>query len=418
MTEPLERLGAEIAEALGAGPDAERLAHQRARVIERGVQGIAMPRRWVALAVPAAAALVAAVAIAILWPRPASRPAPAAPEAMVAGQPVIEGHWLHADRGDPVDVRFSEGSLVTVEPRARLRVARLGPDAVDVSVEDGVVSSRVTPHTGVRWTFFAGPYRVVVVGTRLRVMWEPEPQRLEVSVDEGRVRVFGDQLGDQGVAVSRGQHLEVSAQGARLSTSAAAERGPRDDAGPIDAAAPSPPPPEAGPTRAAEPVAQAAPVPTWRQLAESGRYREAVEAAERVGFEALVASLPAPDLLVLGDAARLSGNPARARLALTAVRERFPGQAPAYLAAFRLGRLAYDRTGDLTEASRWFETVVREAPAGSPQAADARGRLMDALVRSGRRAEARRVAEDYLRLHRGGTYEAAARALVDEEGRQ
>jgi hypothetical protein len=386
-------------------------------LIERAGEQIVVPRRWVARAVPVAVALAAVVLIAILWPRPEPRPAAAAPAALVAGRAVVEGQWLHADGGDPVDVRFSEGSLVSVEPRARLRVARLRPGEVNVSVEAGVASSRITPRTGVRWTFFAGPYRVVVVGTRLRVSWEPESQRLDVSVDEGRVRVLGPQLEDQGFSVSRGQHLEVSAQGVRLSPSAPVKLASRAGPEPVEVGPPAPPAP--GPQEAADRVPPVEPAPalsSWRQLAESGRYREAVEAAEREGFDGLVSSLPASDLLMLGDAARLGGNPTRARLALMAVRERFPGQAPAYQAAFRLGRLTYDRSGDLAEASRWFETVIREAPPGAPQAADARGRLMDALVRGGRRAEARRVAEDYLRLHPDGTYEAAARALVAEEG--
>lgn len=425
MTEPLERLGTDVSEALGEGPDAERLARQRARLVESAGERLAAPRRLVVVALPAAVALAAVVLLAVVWPRPAPHPSAVAPAGLVAGRAVVEGQWLHAAAGEPVDVRFSEGSLVSVEPRARLRVAVLRPEAVDVSVESGVVSSRITPRTGVRWTFLAGPYSVVVVGTRLRVSWEPDAQRLEVGVDEGRVLVLGAQLGEQGLAVSRGQQLVVSAEGARLAPSAPVElASPATpgalEAGPAAAQEPRPQPmAERTPTVEPAPSAPSAPpVPLWKQHAEAGRYREAVEEAERVGFDGLVAGLPAVDLLMLGDAARLSGSAARARQALVSVRRRFPGERPAYQAAFRLGRMSSDRSGDLAEASRWFETVIREAPPGASLVADARGRLMDALVRSGRRDAARRVAEEYLRLHPDGTYEAAARVLLEEEGRR
>lgn len=415
MSDALSRLGREVGEALGDGPPAERLPRQRAALVVEAVARASGKRRggrlWLAL--PALAAAAAIVVLSVYLAPSRGRPAPdPAVVASVEGAVVEPGAYLGGGGDDAVALRFSEGSEVSVEPGARARLARLESHEVHLSVESGALASAIVPRTGVQWTFLAGPYRVIVVGTRLRVEWRADEQRLEVRVTEGRVRVEGAELGASGLAVAAGQRLVAEAGGVHLtddraalaSTEAEGRSSDQDD---------EPAGATASRLRASDRAdggAGEADAP-WRALAERGRYDEAAAAAEAAGFDELTEELGAWDLLLLADAARLGGRPARARAALLALRRRFPGERAAHVAAFRLGRLAWDQERDPAEAARWFQTLLDEAP-GDSTAPDARGRLMEALVRLGRRDEAVGVARDYLRRHPRGAYSAAARALL------
>jgi len=51
------------------------------------------------------------------------------------------------------------------------------------------ILASIRKHTGITWTFVAGPYRVQVVGTRLTIDWDCDRRQLRVAVREGRVKV-------------------------------------------------------------------------------------------------------------------------------------------------------------------------------------------------------------------------------------
>jgi TolA-binding protein len=115
--------------------------------------------------------------------------------------------------------------------------------------------------------------------------------------------------------------------------------------------------------------------------------------------------------LQLGDGARLSGNPARAKQALMRLRNAFPGDSRRAAAAFALGKVAFDQTRSYAEAAEWFSTSIREQPGGS-LSREAAGRLIEARKRSGDEAGARRAAEAYLARYPEGPHADLARALV------
>ena len=171
-----------------------------------------------------------------------------------------------------------------------------------------------------------------------------------------------------------------------------------------------------GPKLAAPPASAAAvaesdtKIGDWKSLARAGRYEEALGAAHREGFDALLAQLNAADLALLADAARLSGDNARARSALLTLRRRFAGSDAASLAGFRLGRLAF-AAGDYPDAARWFRAYLGESRSGA-LADEATGRLIEAQARAGDRPRAEASARDYLRRFPGGPYEALARGLL------
>ncbi|WP_438007618.1 FecR domain-containing protein [Sorangium sp. So ce321] len=171
------------------------------------------------------------------------------------------------------------------------------------------------------------------------------------------------------------------------------------------------PPGHAGAEASLAPLPAAPETPRWRALALDARYKDALAAAEREGFDALCATASAGDLHALGDAARLGGSTARAVQAFTALRRRFPGSPEAASAAFLLGRIAQDQSNDPAGSARWFTRYLTEHPGGA-FAADAAGRLVEAEDRRGDDAGARRAAERYLAAYPNGSHAAYARRLL------
>ena len=149
---------------------------------------------------------------------------------------------------------------------------------------------------------------------------------------------------------------------------------------------------------------------SWRDLANQGKYAEALAAASAAGFDAQCQRASAGELALLGDTARFAGDHAKATRALSTLRRRFPGTAPAAQAAFLLGRLEFDGPGSFQKAADWFRTSLREQPNG-PLAAEARGRFMEALHRAGNDHAARDAAAQYLHDYPSGPYAALAKDI-------
>jgi hypothetical protein len=89
------------------------------------------------------------------------------------------------------------------------------------------------------------------------------------------------------------------------------------------------------------------------------------------------------------------------------VRQRFAGSDAARTAAFLLGRMS---EGSPASAITWYDTYLGEAPAGT-FAAEALGRKMALLDRSGRRSAARTIAKQYLARYPKGAYAELANQL-------
>ena len=232
-------------------------------------------------------------------------------------------------------------------------------------------------------------------------------------MDEGAVHVEGPEVPRDRTIVA-GEDLVISARDGRMTLTTA--RAPASDLAP-SAASTAPAPAVAAPSHLAPATsaititiatagAGAAP-PAWKALAAAGKYREAVEAAERPGFRGQIDRATASDLLLLADAARFAGRPDRAREALLAARSR-PG--PRGATAFLLGKIADDQAGASAEAITWFETYLREAPSGA-LADQALGRILE-LERRRDPAAAREIAARYLAKYPGGAYAPLARSLV------
>jgi hypothetical protein len=162
------------------------------------------------------------------------------------------------------------------------------------------------------------------------------------------------------------------------------------------------------PTASAIPQAGSSSEPDWRSLASSGKYKDALAAAESAGFFQETARANASELLALADAARFAGSPARAREALLAARTRFGVRGRT---AFLIGKIAADQQRSAGEAASWFETYLREEP-GGPLAEQALGRLLE-IRRRGDANAARTLAERYLAKYPRGAYAALARSVLE-----
>jgi transmembrane sensor len=367
------------------------------------------------------------------------------PTSFAVGQPPVPGavgEWVAADGVEPVPVRFSDGSALSLEPGTRMRVTETMADGAVVLVERGLLHAEIrhaSPKTA--WTLRAGPFSVQVTGTRFDAGWEPGTETLDVLVQQGSVVVNGPMLPRDRPVVD-GEHLVVSVRSGRMALSkgsaepvlaaddpAAAAGGAAGTNKPalsptssdeasarataavsaaVDAGAPATPATSATGSGASTGVDAGAAEPSWRTLATARKYKEAWAEIEKSGFDQEMARASAGELLSLSDVARFAGEGARAQQALLALRRRYGARG---YSAFQLGRIAIDQLGSSSEAVHWFETYLQEEPSGA-LAEQAMGRIVD-IQRRGSREAARAAAERYLARYPNGAYAAVARSVLN-----
>jgi TolA-binding protein len=415
---PSERLGEVLATSLGTGPGRGTLNAQRAEILafaekmERTGKGF--PSRaavsW-ALATAFVLALFAGVSH-FRGGKPLLR-------ASFGGEEVREARELWAQERSQA-LTFSDGSEVLLNADTRAQVSQITRERADLRLNQGHIFASIHKGSGMTWTIAVGPYAVRVVGTQFSVDWQRQSHTLKVAVKEGRVRVSGGDLAGEGVALDAGTALER-----QYETSEDAPAPPRAQLLPEHSDVVQAPSDEhalgrsepavlndaAARVEPSVPQAVQSNAASFVGLANKGKYREAMELAEKQGFEKLSATLPENDLVTLANAARFSGNGARAREALLRLRQRFPGRPAAELGALYLARVAEDLEHRPSEAARWLRVFLQESPAGD-LAAGARANLMSVLLALGDSAGARAVAEDYVRYHPSGPHLAQARALL------
>jgi TolA-binding protein len=345
------------------------------------------------------------------------------PQALTAtfggnSEPAVVGTWLEAPEVDPLPLRFSEGTRIDIAPRSRARIVELGSAGAHLLLEGGGAAVSVTPRSQAKWLLSVGPFAVRVTGTRFDVRWDPDQDVFELDLHDGHVELSGCVFGEA-YRLSAGEVARASCKRAFLQI--ADHKGARADEMPGAPLAKElaplpavPQPDEPAARRVDREPRPHAPSPegttSWRELANHGKYAEALAAANEAGFDAQCQRATAAELALLGDTARFAGDRAKATRALTILRRRFPGTAPAAQAAFLLGKLEFDGPGSFQKAADWFRTSFREQPNG-PLAAEARGRFMEALHRAGNERAAREAAAQYLRDYPAGPYAALAKDI-------
>jgi tetratricopeptide (TPR) repeat protein len=147
--------------------------------------------RWLGFVTGMASTAALAVACAVwLWPRHPSPPVavathatPAAVETLLG--PTAEG-TIRTGAGERLALTLAGGAEARLESSSAMKVDRAGRAAV----ESGEIAFKV-PHqtTGHSYVVLAGPYRVVVLGTRFSLRLD-DAKRVFVDVQEGVVEVW------------------------------------------------------------------------------------------------------------------------------------------------------------------------------------------------------------------------------------
>jgi transmembrane sensor len=346
-----------------------------------------------------------------------------------AGNAGVAGAFLAAAADADLPLAFSDGTRVTVAAGARARVAEVTPRGARLLVESGVVRANVVHRNETRWLVDAGPFEVKVTGTRFDVAWQPGEQAIVVTLHEGSVVVTGCGLAD-GQRVSGGQQLHASCKtGAAtlaplaplaVAPASATPAGAPSAAGAASAAAAAAAEPsstaasslpDAPAERSAAPASPAATAPVATALAATAP----VGAATPVPGAKPLAPGSAAELLARANAERYAGHFDAATESLDAVRRRFRGSDDAATAAFELGRIAFDGHHDFVTAGNWFDTYLRERPAGA-LAREALGRDIEARHRAGDSAHAQELATRYIASYPDGPHATLARRLAARSG--
>ena len=165
------------------------------------------PRRRAALIVAFAAVGLIALGAGAWW----RTPAPLRFE-IGAGERGRIGDWIAADEGASVPLRFADGTELVLMPGTRSLVGG-SDEAPRVVVERGRVRASVIPRASRHWRLQAGPFEVIVTGTKFDLDWQPEGERLSIALREGKVLVSGPVVGHQR-PVGAGETLRVSTDGA------------------------------------------------------------------------------------------------------------------------------------------------------------------------------------------------------------
>lgn len=376
-----------------------------------------------------AAVALSALCVAFLWPTSELQFA-------VRGGPVSTGNLGHGwvvTAAETAMLDFSDGSELQLSPETALNVNALGPRSALTRLARGAVRVDVEHHEDTRWTFLAGPYEVRVEGTQFDLSWKAE--RLELTMQEGRVRVVGPD--QRQWVLERGDSLVLPAPTSVAANESAASRSATEtpaeslrDGAKLEGGAPGlvddglpEAPSEAESPAAVDPTTARAGAKVaagkrsgsldWGRLLRDGRFGEIVSDARSLGIERTLTSGPVTDLAALAQAARYTGEGGLAEDCWKAIRLRAPGSASARQSAFFLGRVM-EQQGRRADAIHWFQRYREESP-GGVYAGQALGRQLVLTSGHGRTAAAQKLAEAYLERFPSGPYAKAARGILGVE---
>lgn len=309
---------------------------------------------------------------------------------------------LIESKSDPIELAFSDGTIVSVEPDTRAMVSETTHRGARFRLNSGRMHFNVVPHADRgEWLVEAGAFQVRVTGTIFTVEWIAAEGAFRVDVERGHVVVTG---AGQRRELGPGDSFHHREKARQTADAARAEEGPAMDVSELPLA----------PSSAPGAASGSADGTAWSELVAAGRFSAVLDAAGRRGVDRCLDSCTQDDLRALADAARLGGKPSVAERALLAQRSRFAGSADAAAAAFLLGRSAEQRHD--ARAVSWYDSYLAEAPRGR-FAQDALGRKM-LLVASSDGAAGVALAREYLARFPGGPYSGHAKSLIEAKGGQ
>jgi len=301
---------------------------------------------------------------------------------------------------------FNDGSQLTWRPRSHGQVLKSSTKLVTIALSQGELEARITPtlRSKVEWRFQAAGYSFSVKGTVLRL--SVHSQEVDLEVPEGAVWATGPASPD-GLLIEAGQAASFGASRAktRTLTTAAATTNQEPEA------APARMPGVEAPNRLPDGHKRSPPAAAWKQLAQTKRFVDSLDAAKAAGFGRLTEEIDADDLILLSNTARYARDAASATQALKALSRRFPRHPESRLVPFLRGRIEQELSHEpLTAIQHFREYVAHEGDNGS-LVAEARGRLIEVLRAAGDNTEAKAAALDYLQRYPEGPYAELAREV-------
>ena len=111
--------------------------------------------------------------------------------------PGHEGMSLRAETGQPLLVRFEDGSRVELAAGSSGTIGEASDGRVSLALLSGGFDAQLRPETKLTWHFITGPYRLEVLGTSFSVQWQSTEEYLRLEVTRGAVRV-GDRASKPG----------------------------------------------------------------------------------------------------------------------------------------------------------------------------------------------------------------------------
>jgi hypothetical protein len=104
--------------------------------------------------------------------------------------------WESAPDDASLPLRFSDGTVVTLQPKARARVVAVGRTGAQIVIESGRARVEVQPARfrvpgESAWRVRVGPFSVETDGARFELGWEPRADAFGLGVMEGSVDVSG-----------------------------------------------------------------------------------------------------------------------------------------------------------------------------------------------------------------------------------
>jgi TolA-binding protein len=395
----LEKLS-DFVEHNAPGVSEDSLQRGRARFIEATRQGEASGGwraryRWAVWLMP-----VTLLGVLLVWGLRSQTPGLGPVAANPAPGP--SAVRLEVPAQGPSSLELEAGTTAELSQGTLAYASAPGAGKRRIDLVRGKLRLSVDPARKTSWVVTAGTVEVSVVGTIFSVERDAISKDVRVDVERGLVRVVSGSGGSRQVQLSAGQSLVARAEKLEVTgTSAPAEAAEA--------------PPAASSSGGRSPGSEAALQPSVQEAFHTRYrardYRGALTAAEQAGFEGLLGAWDRGSLSRLADAARLAGEPGRARQALERLRGRFPGSREAADAAFLLGRLHADALGAPAAAAGWFERYLAESANGS-FAQEALGRLMVAARAAGDNGKAKSVASDYLERYPQGPYARTAASLL------
>ena len=361
-----------------------------------------------------AAPVLAAAAALIVWWRMPSRLS-----YEIVGSSQADS-YVSAPNDRPVVVHFSDETLVQVEAGSRIRIENTTREGASVLLERGSAQVHVVHHPRSRWTFAAGPFDVLVTGTRFDLQWNPTSETLQLQLREGSVQIHTP-FAAAAVPLRGGQAFRADLHDRSMTTSELTNAAPAPPSAlpspTSDGVQSEPAPTAASATVAGSPVPGAAPAAVasakaWSKLIASGEFNSLLAQANERGISACLQSCSPADLSALADAARYTAKTELADQSLRALRARFLRAPEGRAAAFLLGRLR-EGQGAAKEARVWYDTYLSESPAGV-YAAEALAGKMRTVSKTEGRAAAEPLAREYLKRYPTGVHAGTAHGILAE----